>query len=421
MDGPPVSPPQESDQPSGHAWANRTIVGAGITSAFGDFAYETTNVVLPGFLAVLGLPAAWLGAIEGIADALMSFTKLAAGHIANRLGHRKALVVVGYGCTPLGQALIALAGGWPLILLGRIVSWFGKGLRGPLRDTIITEAVTPQTRGRAFGFHRMMDTVGAILGPSLGVVLLATARGWQLADASQAFRFVFWMTLIPGALSALSFALLVRDDESLPNRSVRFWSSLGALPRAFKKYLAAVGIFACGDFSHALLVLAATDVLAPEYGVVRAAQIAGLLYVTRNVTQTLASYPVGAAADRFGHRRVLLAGYVLGALTGGLAAAVFASGSTSLVLLAGVFVVAGLYTAVQDAIEPAFTADFVERDARSVSFGLLGAVNGLGKLVSSLGVGLLWTEVSPTVAFTTAAAVMATGTAALAVVRSGRE
>lgn len=158
------------------SWLNRTVLGAGVTSALGDFCYETTTVILPGFLAVLGLPAALLGLIEGVADAVASFTKMVSGYVADRLGHRKRLVLIGYALTPAGQALFALAAGWPLLLLGRIVSWFGKGLRGPLRDAIVTQAVTPETRGRAFGFHRATDTLGAVAGPLLGVALLGWAQ-----------------------------------------------------------------------------------------------------------------------------------------------------------------------------------------------------------------------------------------------------
>lgn len=135
-------------------WLNRSVAGAGITSTLGDFCYETTTVILPGFLAVLGISAAALEIIEGLADALASFTKMVSGYIADKMGHRKLLVLVGYGLTLAGQALIALAAAWHLILLGRLVSWFGKGLRGPLRDAIVIQAVTPETRGRAFGFRR---------------------------------------------------------------------------------------------------------------------------------------------------------------------------------------------------------------------------------------------------------------------------
>ena len=149
-------------------WWNRTVIGAGITSALGDFCYETTTVILPGFLAVLGIPAAVLGIIEGIADMVASFTKMVAGFIADKLGHRKLLVLVGYSLTPVGQILIALAVGWPFLLLGRVVSWFGKGLRGPLRDSIVIQSISPETRGRAFGFHRRYPSPGESRRPDPG-------------------------------------------------------------------------------------------------------------------------------------------------------------------------------------------------------------------------------------------------------------
>jgi MFS family permease len=129
--------PSTAQTAQSKGWLNCTVVGAGITSSLGDFCYETTTVILPGFLAVLGIPAAMLGLIEGISDAVMSLTKMVSGYIADKLGHRKLLVLVGYGLTPVGQVLIALAAGCPLLLLGRVVSWFGKGLRGPLRDAIV--------------------------------------------------------------------------------------------------------------------------------------------------------------------------------------------------------------------------------------------------------------------------------------------
>ena len=211
-------------------WLNRTLVGADITSGLGDFCYETTTVILPGFLAVLGLPAAALGTIEGIADAVASFTKMVSGHIADKLGHRKRLVLVGYALTPVGQALIALATGWPPILMGRMVSWFGKGLRGPLRDAV-------------------------------------------------ALAFVFQVQTVP--------------------------------------------------------------------------------------------------------------------------------------LLAVIFSVAGLYMAVQEALESTVTAEMVDTATLATGIGVLGTVNGVAKFVSSTAVGLLWTGVSPLAGFGGAAALMAAGTVAL--------
>jgi MFS family permease len=408
----PETPPQRSRR-----WLNRTVGGAGLTSALGDFCYETTTVILPGFLAVLGSPAAVLGLIEGMADAVSSFTKMGAGYLADKLGHRKALVVLGYALTPVGQALIALALGWPLLLLGRLVSWFGKGLRSPLRDAIVAQAISPDTRDRAFGFHRAMDTLGAVAGPLLGVALLGWAQRLTWADAAGPFRLVFWMTLVPGMLAVLAFLTLVQDPEHSPNPALTFFTALRGLPARFKRYLVAVGMFGVGDFSHSLLILAATQVLTPAMGVVRAAQMAGLLYVWRNVVQVVTSYPIGVLADRHGALGVLVFGYVLGVLTAVLMALAFTLTAGHLVVLGAIFGIAGLYVAVQEALEASVTADLVRADMLGMSYGALGTVNGAAKFVSSTAVGLLWTLVSPVFSFGLAALLMAAGAGALVRVR----
>ncbi len=413
-----IAPPAEvcmgdttATRPS--SWLNRTVAGAGITSALGDFCYETTTVILPGFLAVLGVPAAALGIIEGIADAVASFTKMVSGYIADKLGHRKLLVLVGYGLTPVGQAMIALAAGWPLILSGRVVSWFGKGMRGPLRDAIVTQSVTPETRGRAFGFHRATDTIGAVAGPLLGVALLGLAQGWHLNGADGPFRLVLWISIIPGLLAVLAFLTLVRDPQCSPNPALKFFSSLNGLPGRFKRYLGSVGLFGIGDFSHSLLILAATTLLTASLGVVKAAQVAGLLYVWRNVVQVAMSYPVGIAADRIGHLAVLSTGYVLGALTAVLTLLAFWFGIDSIFMLAGIFFIAGLYMAVQETLESTVTAEMVQLETLAMSYGALGTVNGTAKFISSSLVGVLWTAFSPMVGFGVAALFMVAGTVAL--------
>ncbi|ODV09675.1 MAG: MFS transporter permease [Rhodanobacter sp. SCN 68-63] len=380
-------------------WLNPTVAGAGITSALGDFCYETTTVILPGFLAVLGVPAAALGLIEGAADAVASFTKMIAGHVADKLGHRKTLVLVGYALTPAGQALIALAAGWPLLLIGRLLSWFG---------------VSEETRGRAFGFHRAADTLGAVAGPLLGVALLGWAQTLPAHDAAWPFRLVLWLSLIPGALAVLAFLLLVRDPQHSINPALQLVHSLRTLPSRFKRYLGAVGLFGIGDFSHSLLILAATTLLAPSMGVVRAAQVAGLLYVGRNLVQVLASFPIGALADRVGHRPLLLAGYALGVLTAAMTALVFWRSSAGVPALAGIFFVAGLYVATQEALESTVTAAMVPAERLATSYGALGTVNGVAKFVSSAAVGLAWSLHSPAAGFALAAVLMLAGTLALA-------
>ncbi|MBN2234436.1 MAG: MFS transporter [Opitutales bacterium] len=394
-------------------WLNRTVIGAGITSSLGDFCHETTTVILPGLLAVLGIPAAALGLIEGIADAVAAFTRMVSGFIADKLGHRKLLVLIGYALTPIGQILLALSTAWSMLLVGRTVSWFGKGLRGPLRDAIVIQAVTPETRGRAFGLHRAADTIGAVIGPLLGVALLGWAQGLHWNSNAGPFRLILWLSIIPGTLAVIAFLTLVRDPEHSPNPALKFFTSIRNLPARFKRYLGAVAIFGIGDFSHSLLILGATSLLSASLGVVRAAQIAGMLYVWRNLVQVAVSFPIGVVADRVGHLPVLITGYVLGALTAGLTMLAFWLKIDSIPLLAGIFFIAGLYVAVQEALESTVTAEMVQSDTLAMSYGALGTVNGTAKFISSATVGTLWTIASPVIGFGLAALWMTAGAFAL--------
>lgn len=274
----------------------------------------------------------------------------------------------------------------------------------------MVQAVTSATRGRAFGFHRAMDTLGAVIGPLLGVALLGWAQSWPWEDSAGPFRFVLWLSIIPGTLAVLAFLTLVKDPEHSPNPELQFFKALRSLPACFKRYLGAVGIFGIGDFYHSLLILAATQLLTPTMGVVQAAQVAGLLYVGRNVVQVALSYPIGVLADRFGSLPMLVIGYGLGTLTAMLTVLAFWVEVDGLAILVVIFISASLYVAVQEALESTVTADMVSADTLALSYGALGTVNGTTKLISSSAVGVLWTAVSPVVAFTVAALLMLAGT-----------
>jgi MFS family permease len=389
----------------------------GLTSFLSDAGHEMATAVLPSFLAVIGAPAAALGLIEGVADAISSFVKLGAGWYSDRIGHRKGIAVGGYFLTGVAKGLFALAYAWPLVLVGRTIAWFGRGIRGPLRDAMLADSVPPESRGKAFGFHRAGDTLGAIVGPLLAVGLLALLQGRAGEDPSAPFRLIFWLTLIPGVSSALAFALLVTEQRRAPNHDLRFWATLRSLPRPYFRLLTGVGLFGIGDFAHTFLILAATQLLTPTHGKVRAAQIAGLLYVARNVIYAGASFPIGAWSDRIGRRGLLTAGYIAGALVAAGFAAAFLFHLRSLPYLLPLFCLAGAYIAAQDALEGAITADFVAGVARGTGYGLMATVNGVGDLVASAVVGLLWTVVSPVAGFGYAAVLMLAGAAVLYRVR----
>jgi len=402
---------------SARNWLNRNIFGMSLTSFLSDAGHEMATAVLPAFLAIIGAPAAALGAIEGVADGVSSFVKLGAGWYSDRIGHRKAITVGGYLLTGTATGLFALALSWPLVLVGRCAAWFGRGVRGPLRDAMLAESVPAESRGRAFGFHRAADTLGAIVGPLAAVGLLAVLQPGAGSDPSAPFRLIFWLTLVPGVSSALAFALLVRERRRAANLEMRFWTTLKSLPRGYLRLLTGVGVFGMGDFAHALLILGATELLAPSYGMLRAAQVAGLLYVARNIVYAGASFPIGALSDRLGRRGLLALGYVVGAAVAAGFAMAFLVPVRSPAYLLLLFSLAGAYIAAQDALERAIVADYVPSEARGTGYGLMATVNGVGDLVASAGVGLLWTTVSPVVGFGYAAAMMLAGAVVLYRVR----
>jgi MFS family permease len=388
-------------------WLNRNVVGMGVTSLLSDVGHEMVTALLPGFLALLGVQAAALGAIEGIADSISSFVRLGGGWLSDRFGHRKAMTVGGYLLTGASNGLFSLAYGWPLILAARALGWFGRGFRSPLKNAILADSVPFEARGKAFGFERAGDTVGAIIGPLFAVGLLAHLhpRG---ADPSSPFRIVFLIAMIPGSGAAASFAALVRDKQG-GGLAMRLWATLKSLPQSFRHFLWGAGIFGMGDFARTLMILAATQLLSPGRGVAHAAQIAALLYVGHNVTYAAWSYPVGALSDLLGRRGLLALGYLAGALAALGFTAAFLWRLESVGYLLGLFALAGVSIAVVDALEGALTADLVENDLRGTAYGVLGAVNGLGDLGASVLVGGLWTAFSPLFGFAYAALMMGLG------------
>ena len=382
---PSATPPPEA------SWLNRNVIGMTVTSFLSDAGHEMATSILPPFVAGLGLPPSTLGLIEGVSDATASMVKLASGWFSDRLGHRKAITVGGYALTGASQAIFAFAMGWPVVLLGRAVGWFGRGIRGPLRDAMLADSVAAQHRGKAFGFHRAGDTLGAVVGPLLAVLIVSALHHSNAADPIRVFRIVFLLTAVPGVLSAVVFAAVVRERRRQANRTLRFWTTLRALPARLRRALLGVGLFGLGDFSHTLMILAAVQLLTPSMGAVRAAGVAALLYVVHNITYALAPFPVGALSDSWGRRGLLSMGYALGAVVSVVLGVLLAHGLAGIAWLVFVFAAAGIMQGIVDTLEGAMIADFVNIEIRGTAYGVLGTVNGIGDLASSAIVGLLWT------------------------------
>jgi MFS family permease len=391
----PQSGRQVPGQPSAR-WLTRGVFGIGVSSLFSDLGHEAATSVLPVLLAAMGAPAFALGLIEGIADGLSSFAKLAGGWMADRPRWRKVIAGGGYLITGLSTFAYGFAQSWPLLLIARALGWAGRGAKGPSRDALLSDAVAPNQVGRAFGFERSMDTLGAVMGPLLALAMV------HYVSVPLTLR---W-TLIPGVLATLTFFFFVPSGRTEKHHQpLAFFHSLRQLPERYRRLLTGIFVFGLGDFAHTLLILRAAQILLPRYGAVRAGMLAVMLYTVHNIIYAAASYPAGALGDRMDKRSLLAFGYAAGAAMN--VGFIFLPGNLgSLALL---FALAGIAIAIHDAIEKAAAADVLPSEIRGTGYGVLAAVNGVGDFVSSAVVGLLWSAVNPAAGFIYAAVLTAGG------------
>jgi MFS family permease len=386
-------------------WLTRNVIAIGMLSLFSDMGHELTTAVLPLFLATLGAGALALGTIEGISDAASGLMKLWMAYYSDRIGKRKPILVVGYLLTAMMGSFGLVTAWWQMLAI-RTVGWLGRGARGPVRDALLSESVPPEAHGRAFGFQGAMDTLGAIAGPAIALS--------QVGFLS--LRHIFLVAFIPGAITVYIAVFLVQDRPRARQAQQTLVRSIRSLPQPFLRFVGAVGIFGLGNFAHTLLVLRAVAVLTPAHGEVAAQRMGVGLYVLHNVLYAAVSYPVGALGDRFRKRWILGTGYALFAL---MCLGFLVSGA-NLAWLILLFVLAGVYIGIVDAMERALAADLLPLSQRGIGYGVLATANSIGDLVSSVVVGFFWSHVSAASGFIYAAALTTGGAVALfAIPRQG--
>jgi MFS family permease len=379
-------------------WLNSTVLGIGLASLFSDLSHEMATTVMPAFLATMGVAAAWLGFIEGVSDGLSSFAKMASGYYTDRFRRRKPIAVFGYVLTTLGVVTFGLATtAWHVLAL-RATAWFGRGLRTPVRKALLAAAVSPETYGRAFGFERMMDTLGAIIAPA--------AAWFLLRVLNQSYTHLFAFTFIPGALAVLVIVFLVKEKERAPVPHISFGMQLRALPAAYKQFVLAVGLFGAGAFAHTMLILLAIQKLTPTLGAARAASAAVALYLLHNVFYAAFAFIGGFIADRFKKNIVLAIGYSLAAIMA-ISIMMLPAGVWTFALI---FILGGTNVALEETAEDSLCAELVTEEHHGMAFGVLATVNGVGDFLSSVIVGILWSAFGSTIAFGYSAALSVAGT-----------
>ncbi len=398
----PTTPPLK------RSWLNRTVLGVGLASLFSDWSHEMATAVLPAFLATLGAGAVWLGLIEGVSDGLSSLAKMASGFYTDKLQHRKPIAIVGYVVTALGTASFGIATSAWHVLVARAGAWLGRGVRTPVRKALLAAAVTRETYGRAFGFERMMDTIGAIVGPVTALGLLEVTH--------HHYPVLFALTLIPSLAAAGLIAFLVKEKERRPVPHISLGQRLRLLPASYRRFATAVGLFGAGAFAHTLLILLAAQKLSPALGASKASTVAVALYVLHNVFYASFAFVGGWLGDHFQKRILLATGYLLSAAM--CLCIVFLPANIG--TLALIFVLGGTNVALEETLEDSLCAELVSEESHGVAFGALGTINGVGDFLSSIVVGGLWTAFGTGVAFGYSAALSLAGAALVLRLQAGK-
>ena len=341
----------------------------GLVSLFNDFSNEMIVSIFPAFFqSVLKSGAASLGFIEGVADGLANITKIFSGNLSDKIQKRKTIAVIGYILSVATRPLYLVAS-IPAHILGiRVTDRIGKGIREAPRDALLSLSAPQNELGRSFGFHRAMDSLGAILGPLTAFFILRAMPN--------NFNAVFLSAFIIGTLAIFSF-IFIKEINGIVKSKPRF-TLIKNYPNRFKVFIVAIFILSMGNLPIALLLLRTSDL-----GL--ALSFIPLFYLIYNISFTLFSYTAGKAADKFGERKLIFAGYCLLCVS-----YLFIIYDRTLVTLAVGFIILGLFSALTDGVQRSYIAKFTKEEERGGAYGLLNASIGFGALFAGILGGILW-------------------------------
>jgi len=364
----------------------RSIWMLGFVSLFMDVSSELIHSLLPVFMvSSLGASVFAVGIVEGIAESTALIVKVFSGAISDYLGKRKVLAVIGYGLGAASKPIFALAMSVNWVLAARFMDRIGKGIRGAPRDALVADLVPPEIRGAAYGLRQSLDTVGAFLGPLLGVGLMLLWAG--------DFRTVFWFAVLPAVIAVLLLMFGVEEPAggAAPRKAASpiQWKTLGEFGGAYWLVVVAGGVFTLARFSEAFLILRAQQQGLPD-------TYAPLVFVLMNIVYALAAYPVGKLADRMSHVTLLGAGLIVLII----ADLVLANAQGLAVIALGVGLW-GLHLGLTQGLLATMVADTAPAHVRGTAFGFFNLASGVAMLIASALAGLLWDKLGAAVTFYT--------------------
>jgi len=358
----------------------RNVFALGWVSFFNDFASEMVYPIVPIFLTTfLGVPVAIVGLIEGIAESTASILKVFSGWISDRFQKRKPFVIAGYSLSTFSKIILGLSNIWPFVLIARFVDRFGKGIRTSARDSLIVESCSESIRGKSFGFHRALDTLGAVFGP-LAAILFLTIFNNNI-------RLIFYIAAIPGLIGIILLIIFVREKKKKALCFADLKLKWRDVNPSFKIFLFISIIFSIGNSSDAFLILRVQNL-----GL--AIKVTVLAYVLFNLTYALFSMPAGVIVDKIGAKKVLVAGLLIFAIV-----YFFFGFINKSLFIWFLFPVYGLYMALTEGVGKAYISLLVPQEKSGTAFGIYQTSIGICSFFSSLIAGIMWNYINVRIPF----------------------
>ena len=379
---------------------SRNILLLGLTSFFNDLSSEMILSIFPAFfISVLKAGAGSLGFIEGLADGASNIIKIYAGKLSDRTQKRRPLIISGYALSVCVRPFYTLVGTVAGVAGLRFTDRIGKGLREGPRDAVISLSTSREETGRAFGFHRMLDTLGAIVGPLIAYLIL---RAYP-----DGFHIVFLAAFVLG-ICAVFTVLFVTEAVGAVQRKDISLSSFALFSSEFKRYLLALLFLSFGSIPVAVLLLKTQNI-----GLTLAS--IPLFYLLYNVTYAGFSYGAGKLSDKHGHKKIIIIGYLLLVL-----GYIFLARAEHTIPLAISFCILGLFPALTDGVQRAFASTLSGKGERGSALGYVNAVSGVGLLCAGIVGGYVWQVFGVNVALWLAGILALFGLGVLATVNPAR-
>ena len=371
------------------AGISTNVLVLGIVSLLTDASSEMIYPIMPLFLSLIGATGVVIGLIEGASETTASFLKVVSGWYSDKLDKRKPFITGGYGLSSLMKPLLVWAATPAQVLGIKISERVGKGIRSAPRDALIADSTPNEVRGKAYGFHKAMDSTGAVLGPVITLIIILVV----VASEESLYRLVFAIAVIPAILAVAVILLFVREKEktSRPPSTKTFKKGLGGLGRPFWLLMAVVVTFYIGEISYAFFILRVEDVDSTLLESLLPANVdpelvqAILLYILYNAVFVVTAIPAGSLSDRLGRKPVIMAAFVIF-----LATCVAMAFAGHLLVLAIGFVLFGVYKGASEGVFKAYVTDVVPSDLKATALGSFHTAVGLVMLPGGIIAGLLW-------------------------------